>query len=60
MPAGARADLLRVLTSPSNVRADAIRQFYERGEDGMVDVLSDLEADELLRLQVIEALRQFD
>jgi hypothetical protein len=57
LPPGARADLLRVLTSPSNVRADVIRQFYERGDDGMVGVLSDLEADELLRLQVIDALR---
>ena len=56
-PAGARADLLRVLTSPSNVRADVIRQFHERGEDGMVEVLSDLEADELLRLQVANVLR---
>ncbi|SRR6266508_1116396 len=55
---GARADLLRVLTSPSNVRADVIRQFHERGDDGMVDVLSDLEADALLRIQVIEALRR--
>jgi len=45
LSAGARQDLLRVLTSPSHVRADVIRQFHERGEDGMVDVLSDLEAD---------------
>ena len=54
---GARADLLRVLTSPSNVRADVIRQFHDRGEERMVEVLSELEADDLLRLQVIEALR---
>jgi hypothetical protein len=46
-----------VLTSPSNVRADVIRQFHERGEDEMVEVLTDLEADELIRLQVIEELR---
>lgn len=52
-----RADLLRVLTSPSNVRADVIREFHERGDDGMVEVLSDLEADELFRLQVVEVLR---
>lgn len=49
---------MRVLTSPSNVRADVIRQFYERGDDGMVEVLADLEADELVRLQVIEELRR--
>ncbi|HYU92423.1 MAG TPA: hypothetical protein VEN95_02940 [Actinomycetota bacterium] len=58
LSAGAQQDLLRVLTSPSHVRADVIRQFHERGEDGMVDVLSDLEADELIRLQTIEALRR--
>jgi hypothetical protein len=58
LPVGARRDLLRVLTSPSDVRADVIRQFHERGDDGMVEVLSDLEADELLRLQVIVELRR--
>jgi len=57
LSAGARSDLLRLLTSPSNVRADVIRQFHERGDEGMVGVLSELEADGLLRLQVIEALR---
>jgi hypothetical protein len=55
---GARADLLRVLTSRSNVRADVIRQFHERGDASMVEVLSDLEADDLLRLQVIHALQR--
>jgi hypothetical protein len=39
---GARADLLRVLMSPSNVRAKVIRQFHERGDEGMVEVLADL------------------
>ena len=53
LPAGARADLLHVLTSPSNVRADVIRQFHERGDDGMFEFLADLEADELLREQVV-------
>lgn len=54
---GARRDLLRVLMSPSNVRADVIRQFHERGDEGMVEVLTELEADDLLRFQVIEELR---
>lgn len=58
LPPGARADLLRVLTSPSNVRADVIRQFHERGHAGMVEVLIELEADELLRLQVIDTLQR--
>jgi hypothetical protein len=57
LPAGARADLLRILESPSNVRADVVRQFYERGDAGMVEVLVDLEADDLARAVVIEALR---
>jgi hypothetical protein len=52
-----RRDLLRVLTSPSNVRADVVRQFHERGKDDMVDVLTELEADPELRAQVVAALR---
>ena len=56
LPPGARRDLLRVLMSPSNVRADVIRQFHDRGEEGMVEMLTELEADDLLRLQVIEEL----
>ena len=56
-PVSARRDLLRVLTSPSNVRADVIRQFHERGDEGMVEALTDLEADDLLREQVILVLR---
>ncbi len=53
---GARSDLLRVLQSSARVRADVIRQFYERGANQMVEVLSELEGDELLRLRVVEAL----
>jgi ACT domain-containing protein len=55
---GARADLLRVLMSPSNVRADVVRQFHERDDKGMVEVLVELEADELLRFQVIAQLEE--
>jgi len=55
---GARRDLLLVLESPSNVRADIVRQFHERGDEGMVEVLGDLEADELMRLRVIDELRR--
>jgi hypothetical protein len=55
--AQARRELLRVLASPSAVRADVIRQFHERGDEGMVEVLTALEAEELLRLQVVEMLR---
>lgn len=57
LPDGARRDLLRVLMSLSNVRGDVIRQFHERGDEGMVEVMTELEADELLRWQVIDLLR---
>jgi hypothetical protein len=60
LPRGVRADLLRLLESPPNVRADVIRQFHERGTGDMVEVLTELEADDLLRLQVIAALRRAD
>lgn len=59
LPADARRDLLRVLTSPSHVRADVIRQFFERpsGRE-MAQVLMDLEEDDLLRMKAIAALQQ--
>jgi len=54
-----RRDLLRDLTAPSIIRADAIRQFRERPDgQGMAEVMMDLEADEPLRLQVVDALRR--
>lgn len=55
---GARKELLGVLTAPSNVRADVIRQFHERGDDGMVEVLAELEADDLFPFDVIDVLRR--
>jgi hypothetical protein len=45
-----RGDLLRVLSADSRARADLVRQFYERGDDDFVETLTELEADELLRL----------
>jgi hypothetical protein len=56
---GEQRDLLRDLTAPSIIRADTIRQFRDR-PDGqrMADVLMDFEADETLRLHVVEALRR--
>ena len=53
-----RRDLLRVLTAESDVRMDAVRQFHERGDDDLVDVLTDLEADDVLRAQVADVLWQ--
>ena len=43
LPPGARADLLRVLNSPSDVRADVIRQFHERGEEGPFSKLREVD-----------------
>jgi hypothetical protein len=53
----ARRDLLRVLTSPSEVRADVIRQLHER-PDGqeMADLLIFLEEWEWARQDMIEEL----
>jgi len=48
-----------VLTSGAQVRADVIRQFHERGAD-LAEVLMDLEGDDLLRRQVVDALRYLD
>lgn len=51
------ADLLRVLTSPSHVRADVIRQFYERpGGQDVAELLMLCEEDDFKRAAVIEAL----
>jgi hypothetical protein len=38
--------------SPVPIRADVIRLFHERGDEGMVEVLAELEADELLGPQL--------
>ena len=57
LPLGARRDLLRVLTSDSRVRADVVRQFHERGDEGMVEVLTELEADDVLRMRVTTILQ---
>jgi hypothetical protein len=56
LPPGVRDELLRVLISPSNVRADVIRQFHDRGLD-LAEVLMDLEEEEEVRADVIATLR---
>jgi hypothetical protein len=60
LPAGARSDLLRVLESPSNVRADLIRQLHERGLADMAELLILCEEEPERRQAVIEALRAID
>ena len=55
---GARRDLLRVLASPSKVRADLIRQMHQRADTrDLAELLMDLEAEPPLRLNVMEALK---
>jgi hypothetical protein len=58
LPLAARRDLLKVLTSDSAVRADVVRQFLDRGMEGMVDLLAELEADAGLRRDVVAALER--
>jgi hypothetical protein len=59
LPSGARRDLLRALSAPPDIRGDVIRQMYERTDTRVLaGVLIDLEADELIRLQVIALLEE--
>jgi hypothetical protein len=54
----ASRDLLRLLESDDAMRADAFRQFYERGgKDALLDSLHDLEADPLVRGWLVEHLK---
>ncbi len=62
LPIGARQDLLRVLASPSDVRADVVRQMYERPDTrDLAEVPMDIEAEAKpeVRLCVMEALGNF-
>lgn len=60
LPAGARAELLQVLTSSSHVRADVIRQFHERGATDMVELLILCEEDDFKRAAMNEALQELE
>jgi len=58
LPIGARRDLLHALGSSLEVRADLIRRAHERPEGReLAEILMDLEAEPLLRLDVLEALK---
>jgi hypothetical protein len=58
---GACADLLRVLTSPSHVRADVIRQFWELpGGHDAAELLMLCEEDDFKRAAVVDALRRIE
>ena len=55
--AGAR-DLLCLLESDDAIRADAFRQFHERGgHEALLEALTDLEADPIMRGWLVEQLR---
>jgi hypothetical protein len=56
---GARAELLTALTSSEEVRADLIRQFWERQQGHPIaELLMDLEADRVARGVVVGLLRE--
>ncbi len=58
---GARRELLRILSSPGDVRADVIRQFFHRkGGGDMAELLILLEEREWARQAMVEALRRFE
>jgi hypothetical protein len=58
LPAGVRDELLDLLASPPEIRADAIRQLHERPDtEDLAEVLIDLEAEPILRLGVMDALK---
>ena len=58
LESGARRDLLRVLTTSSEVRADLIGQLYRRaGGQDMAELLTLLEEREWARQAMIEELR---
>jgi hypothetical protein len=51
-------ELLRVLTSPSEVRAGVIHRMFERAQTReLAEELMDLEADEVAHLRAIAELR---
>jgi len=51
----AARDLLRLLESDDVIRADAFRQFHERGgHEPLLDALTDLEADPVMRGWLVE------
>ena len=56
---GARRERLRLLGSPAEVRADAIRQFFAReGGGDIAELLMLLEEREWARQAMVEALRR--
>jgi len=58
---GARRELMRVLDSPAEVRADVIRQFFHRKGGGeMAELLILLEEREWARQAMVEALRRLE
>jgi hypothetical protein len=57
-PSSAAREFLALLDSDDDVRADAFRQFHERGgNEALLDALTDLEADSVMRGWLVEHLR---
>ena len=57
MTKAVRRDLLHVLTAERADRAHLVRQFQERGDEDLVEMLKDLEQDDVLREQVVDVLK---
>jgi hypothetical protein len=54
----ATREFLTLLDSNDTVRADAFRQFYERGDnEALLDSLHDLEVDPVMRGWLVEYMR---
>jgi hypothetical protein len=54
----AARELMRLLEADDEVRVDAFRQLHERGgHDALLDALTDLEADPVMRGWLVEHLR---
>ena len=54
----AARDLLQLLDSVDAIRADAFRQFHERGgQEAVPDALTDLEAEPVMRGWLVEYLK---
>lgn len=55
---GARAELYRLLSAPSETRANVIGQLYsDTPTQELADILIEVEADPVLRLEVLRLLR---
>jgi hypothetical protein len=62
IPPAARRDLLRALLAPSNVRADLIRQAFEKDRTrSLAEALTDIEVEgDEARLRLVDLIRDLE